>query len=490
MKRPLACTLLSVTGLLAGCQSAASSRAGDASTTDGAGRDAPDAADARVEKDGHVHDAGDAGGPALSDAALDRATPIDVTPPPPDGAADACVGCAASKIEHLVLIVQENHTFDNYFGRYCTAPTGSNPTCTAGPSCCEAAPATDPSGATPALLDDAANGSSNPDHAQACELSEINGGAMDRFATGTACSSPNNVAYADSASASTYWALAGQGAIADRYFQPIAGASSSNDMYFARAKYVFTDNAFEAAAKGATCQGGVQKSYTDETIADLLGHAGVTVGVYAGGYASAVGADPSCASIPAACPAQFPGYPCEYDPGDIPFEFYATLHDDPQIMKDISQLSSDLAGGALPAFSFVKAIGYLSEHPGGGDTVSAGQSFVKSVVDGVLGSPYASSTLILITWDEGGGYFDHIAPPPASSVDGQPYGTRVPLLALGPFARKNEVSHTPLEHSSIVKLLEWNWLGQKTGQLGSRDAVVHNLGSLLDPSATGTPVPD
>jgi Stigma-specific protein, Stig1/Phosphoesterase family len=56
----------------------------------------------------------------------------------------AAAMCQASKIEHVILIVQENHTFDSYFGRYCQAPAGSSPTCTTGPSCCERAPDTEP----------------------------------------------------------------------------------------------------------------------------------------------------------------------------------------------------------------------------------------------------------------------------------------------------------------------------------------------------------
>src|SRR3954454_8487872 len=77
----------------------------------------------------------------------------------------SCDGpCPISKIDHLVVIIQENHTFDSYFGRYCTAPTGSNPTCTDGPSCCEAAAAHDPSGAAAMVLDDTANGAYDPDH--------------------------------------------------------------------------------------------------------------------------------------------------------------------------------------------------------------------------------------------------------------------------------------------------------------------------------------
>ena len=64
------------------------------------------------------------------------------------------------------------------------------------------------------------------------------------------------------------------------------------------------------------------------------------------------------------------------------------------------------------------------------------------------------------------------------------------MIAMGPFARKNYVSHVVMEHSSIVKFIEWNWLRQKTGQLGARDTNVNNIGSLLDPSTTGIPVPE
>ena len=467
-------------GLSLGCPSSSTT------TTDAAAPDAsgasPDAShvdgghDAAGSEDARAKDAGDAA--HARDAGIDAAHARDAA------------HSAASAIEHLVLIVQENHTFDNYFGRYCTAATGSNPTCTDGPACCEAAPATDPSGATAVLLDDAANGSYNPNHTQACEESEMDDGLMDKFVTGASCSAAGNLAYADSASVSTYWQLAGAGALADRYFQPVAGASTSNDMYLAGADFVFTDDEYETQSKGAICQGGVEKSYSVTTIADLLLAAGATFGVYAGGYAAAVAANPGCAAIPAACPSQVHGYPCDYDPGDIPFEYYPSLRDNPLYMKDFTQLQGDLTDGKLPSFSFVKAIGYLTEHPGGGDTISGGEAFVQSVVDAIQGSSSASSTLILVTWDESGGYFDHIAPPPDSQVDNQPYGPRVPLLAIGPFAQRNHVSHVSLEHSSVVKFIEWNWLGMQTGQLGTRDVVVNNLGSLLDPTATGTTVPD
>ena len=192
---------------------------------------------------------------------------------------------------------------------------------------------------------------------------------------------------------------------------------------------------------------------------------------------------------PAECGAAAAIYPCIYDPGDVPFQYYPSLRDKPEIMRDLAQLDTDLAGGKLPAVSFVKGLGFKTEHPGFGDKVSVGAAFVKGIADKLAASPFASSTLVLVTFDEGGGFFDHVAPPATSVSDGKPYGTRVPTLALGPFARKNEVSHVVMEHSSIVKFIEWNWLGN-TGQLGTRDAEVNNLGSLLDPAATGVPVPE
>jgi phospholipase C len=127
--------------------------------------------------------------------------------------------------------------------------------------------------------------------------------------------------------------------------------------------------------------------------------------------------------------------------------------------------------------------------PGEGDTISAGVGFTTALVNTIMSSPYAADTLILVTWDESGGYYDHVAPPPASTIDRQPYGPRVPLLAIGNFVAPGTIAHTEMEHSSIVKFIEWNWLGGKTGQLGTRDTVVNNIGSLLDPSTTGTTVP-
>ena len=366
--------------------------------------------------------------------------------------------CKASPIQHVVLVVQENHTFESYFGLYCQAAAGSHPTCTAGPNCCEGAPATDPSGATPQLLDDdtgnaASNFYTDRNHDQACELQEIDNGNMDKFVTGAteaacggkACSNDYNWALADGSSASGpvyhYWTLASANAIADRYFQPIAGGTASNNMYFASARFRFVDNGeIPTFAAGETsssppglctdsldplsCLAAPQALYQDGNIASLLLDAGKTFAVYADGYAAASAAAPSCPSKTAAteCPwSDCVVHPvacngCIFDPSDIPFLFFGDFNTSTSKhfgnIKDYGSLAQDIAAQQLPSFSFVKARLFHNEHPNM-STISAGVAFVTSTIQMIQQSPYANSTLILLTWDEGGGFFDHVTPPTA-----------------------------------------------------------------------------
>jgi phospholipase C len=426
--------------------------------------------------------------------------------------------CQTSKIQHVVLIVQENHTFDSYFGRYCQATSGSNPTCTTGSNCCEAAPAREPKGATPIVLDDDptspdSNFATDRDHTAMCELQQIDGGKMDGFVTGSVgtgpclgpdCASPRNWALAAAPTVGPYWSLASSNALADRYFQPVVGSTSSNNMYFATARFEFLDNSVMPSTIGSgcvdqtgLCLDGTPTDYQNRTtIADLLMQAGKTFAVYADGFAEAASAAPNCPSPPSSCPwASCFFHPvachgCIYDPSDIPFAYFHQLGD--RYTKDYDDLQADLDARRLPNFSFVKAREYRNEHPNL-STLGDGIAFAIDTIQSIESSLYADSTLVLLTWDEGGGFFDHVAPPAGVEVDGQgqliPYGTRVPLIAIGPFVRKGSVSHVQMEHSSIVRFLEYNFVGP-VGQLGHNDAKVNNIGSLLDPSSTGVHVPE
>ena len=438
------------------------------------------------------------GGTKTSDASVttDAASDAPVVDEPDAGPQDTtCAGpCPTSAIKHIVIIVQENHSFDDHFGGYCTATPGSNPTCNVGPSCCEAMPAADPTGVKPTLLTDAEHAQFDPNHAKACELTEIDNGKMDGYAAASdaGCGYAGNVAIADPTIVQPYWDLAAQGALADRYFQPLVGESSANDMYLARAHWVFDDNDdAPQGAVGMTCDSeSTPAQYAGQTIGDLLNTASVPWTWFSGGYGAMVDAGGACPAKPPACKFAFSFYPCAFDPSDVPFEYYASTVDNPATIKDLSALDDILAGtGDLPAVSFVKAIGYESEHPGLDTTLSAGVGRATQIISAVETSRYYSDTLVILTYDESGGYFDHVAPPQESTVDNEPYGARIPFLALGPFARSNYISHVTMEHSSLVKFIEWNWLGGTTGQLGTRDAVVANIGSVLDPTRTGVAVP-
>ncbi|HEY2748089.1 MAG TPA: alkaline phosphatase family protein [Polyangia bacterium] len=445
---------------------------------------------------------GGSGGPA------DMATlGPDMTPLP------LCMGddcTTSSSIKHVVIVVQENHTFDNYFGTYCTG--GMNPTCNTGPGCCEAAPPTEPRGAMPQDLTDDNNSGEFMDrnHFHDCEVEEIDGGKMDNYVTdpatmgtvdGNPCSQADNFAMvlAGNTVVDDYRAMAAGGALADRYFQPYAGQSSANDMYLARAQFVFLDNTVVPDALGHVCgaPAGTMTTvmnYSDPTIANLLVQHGVAWSWYAGGYKTMKDTNPTtaaqCPPAPADCMWGAASFPCDFDPTDVPFEYYPSTQDKDGEMRDFdTEFVADLNAGTLPPVAFVKPIGYKTEHPGEFITISAGDAFVKGVADAIAASPEASSTLLLVTWDEGGGFFDHVSPPATSTVDNQPYGTRVPLIAVGPFTKVNYVSHVQMEHSSIVKFIEWNWLGGTTGQLMGRDATVNNIGDLLDATKTGTAVP-
>jgi phospholipase C len=440
-----------------------------------------------------------------------------------DSSDDALTGETATPIKHVVLIVQENHTFDSYFGKYCTAKTDSNPTCHDGPGCCEAAPGHIWSAhyvpIWPEPLDDAFNVAGDRIHSSECEYFEMhcsdadygavdataahvdNGGTckMDRYVDAAVwahglCGRIGNFAVAPPSGVATYHGYAREGALGDNYFQPIIGQTSSNDMFLARAQFEFKDNGIFPDRAGADCQIGAlpdkpkKGTYSGKTtIADLLvgKNRASGFGYYHVGYEAAKRAGSSCAQVVTEdCPeilraTSLTKVACLYDPSDDPFKYYDQFGDDSPYIHDYNDLAKDVAAKKLPDVVYVKATTAMDEHPAFG-SLTRGQAFVKKTVDTIMQSDYANDTLVLVTWDEGGGFYDHKSPPIAP--DGRRYGTRIPILALGKFARKNYISHVQMEHSSILKFLEWNFLGKETGQLDGRDKAVKNIGSLLDPS--------
>ncbi|CAF3732608.1 unnamed protein product [Rotaria sp. Silwood1] len=386
-----------------------------------------------------------------------------------------------SRIEHIIIIISENHSFDSIYGRYCQATTGSKPKCNFGPSCCEAAPSS-VSGVSPITLTDQQNVLYGPNNRASCQICEIDDGSMDRFVTGCPCSNASNFAIADSTSAAGYYSWARSYAMADNFFQSAAGASSENDMYFATGKFLFLDNSVIAQnpnLNGARCYTKNFKSYYSTTIADLLNYCGISWTFYAEGYDQ----NPNSTQC----------YPNYYDATDNPFTYFPSLINyleiDSKNFRDYTNLYSDIRTGKFPAVSYVKGLGIHSEHPGYG-TITAGETISQNVINAIKESNrYRKNTVIFLVPDESGGYYDHVSPPPRSTIDNQPYGPRTPFVAVGHQVKRNYISHVQMEPSSLIKFIEWNWFNRRTGQLGTRDTVVNNIGDMFDHKKTGVKIP-
>src|SRR5262249_8684652 len=160
--------------------------------------------------------------------------------------------------------------------------------------------------------------------------------------------------YARSEDLPLYRSLASGGALADRYFQPVAGASSANDMYLWTARFAFLDNEAAPAAIGAQCGRGLRsdaRSFKMPNLGELLSADKVSWAWYGEGYAAMAAAGKGCPSPPSDCAIKLPAplNPCTYSPGDIPPAFFKATADDPAHMRDFGRLAKDLAGGTLPA---------------------------------------------------------------------------------------------------------------------------------------------
>ena len=125
-----------------------------------------------------------------------------------------------------------------------------------------------------------------------------------------------------------------------------------------------------------------------------------------------------------------------------PLPYFDTVKNDGQLgnIQSVTNFYSAAKNGTLPAVSWVVPSGDVSEHPP--SSVSAGQSFVTSVVNAVMNGPDWSSTAIFVGWDDWGGFYDHVVPP---AVDQNGYGLRVPGLVISPYANRGFIDHPDAE---------------------------------------------
>ena len=351
-------------------------------------------------------------------------------------AAPATVVKTSTPIQHLIVIMKENHAFDNYFGTY----PGAN-----GLPANVSLPAGDGGRIGPHWI----NGTWTLDlpHDRAAMLADYNNGSNDGFAIQADAWIPGlgstAMGYYDRRQLGGYWDLASNFTLADHYFQSVFGPTIPNRLY-----------SF-AGQSGGLMSNNLSGSGVDvPTIFDQLQAEGISWRYY---YI------PSLLSMPLLL--QLPH-----------FDSNAAL--DANILP-MDHLLGDVQAGTLPNVTYIDPEGDLavSEHPPG--SVTAGESWTLSIINALMHGPEWTTSAIVLTWDENGGFYDHVPPP---QVDGYGYGFRVPTIVTSPFARRGFVDHTVMDHTSILRFIADNW---GLPYLTPRVAIAGNLSSaFLFPSVS------
>jgi phospholipase C len=190
------------------------------------------------------------------------------------------------------------------------------------------------------------------------------------------------------------------------------------------------------------------------TIGDRLSDKGVSWAWYAGGWDDAV------TTAMATSSSSTTTLPSPISPNTATVTAAAAQA---QHLKDEKVMMADIAAGTLPAVTFFKPIGEQNEHPGYADVLE-GDIHAAGIIKAIQDSPLWKDSVIIVTYDENGGLWDHVAPP---ATDKWGPGTRVPTIIISPFAKRGFIDHTVYDTTSILKLIETRY---GLVPLGTRDA--------------------
>ena len=352
-------------------------------------------------------------------------------------------------LEHLVVLMQENHSFDNYFGTYPGAdgiPDGVcmplDPVSSSG-DCIE-----------PFHIGDNDVEIADPDHSLTTHENQFNGGAMDGFVYALDIRNQDgrlSMGYYDDRDLPFYWNLADEYVLFDRLFSSAAGGSFINHMYW-------------VAGVGADERPAAGELNEVVTIFDRLQEAGIDWKFYVQNYE------------PGLTYRTLNDYPSDRwaQVVWVPLLNIDRFLDDPELASHIVDLEEyyvDLENGTLPAVAYIAPSG-PSEHPPG--SVMAGQRFVRSLIQGLMRSDAWETSALMVTYDDWGGWYDHVLPP---SVDADGYGFRVPAFLVGGYARRGHIESTTLDYTSILRFIEDNW---GLEPLASRDRLASSIAGAFD----------
>ena len=369
-------------------------------------------------------------------------------------------------IKHIVIIMQENHTFDNYFGTYPGANGIPKNVCMPlGPkhpsdSCIKPFRSTNLS---PADM---------PHGYQPSNIAHDNG-KMDGFMLAENQNN-NTMSYYDNKTIPYYWDLAKHYVLADNFYSSVLSYSLPNHWYAIAGQAPTTSILYEMKqnpSAASTNEKDLAKVYLHEankisTIADLFvnrsidNNTSITWKYYY--YRIAIN-----------------GYEDAIRDGDAydfwsPFTAKASSYTEKYASHFVSrdQIFSDLESGTLPQVSWVIPRDSQSEHPP--NNIVLGMNWVVYVIDSIMQSPYWNSTAIIVTWDDYGGFYDHVRPP---SIDQYGLGFRMPAIIISPYAKSGYIDHTQYQFESILKFIEWRF---NMPPLTDRDRNANNILNAFD----------
>ena len=406
------------------------------------------------------------------------------------------------KVNHVVVIYMENHSFDNLYGQFEGAEGQANASKESmlqldrNGQPYQYLPAIPRSSEFPTNIP---NGYFNIDqyvpadketpdvtHRYYQERNQINNGKMNLFAAYNSTAGIT-MGYYKTALLPLY-PVAKEFTLCDHFFHSAFGSSFLNHQWLiAAATPYFADAPQEIRAQtdgdgkmkkdglvtpdgyavntiysvnqphpAGTQQAKLMSSQTNPTIGDRLSEKNISWAWYSGGWDDAIAGKPD----------EFFQYHHQ------PFIYYAKYADGTaakkEHLKDEKDFLQAAKEGTLPAVAFVKPLGVQNEHPGY-SSVIAGETHALSLINAIRNSPNWKDAVIILTYDENGGFWDHVAPP---VIDKWGPGSRIPAIIISPFAQKGYIDHTQYETVSILAFIEKRW-GLKP--LNSRDGNANPL---------------
>ncbi|HTT34473.1 MAG TPA: alkaline phosphatase family protein [Thermoplasmata archaeon] len=368
---------------------------------------------------------------------------------PPAGAASP--PASVRSIQHVVVLMLENHAYDTYFGTYCTRlgpycayPADGLPARTCVPL--------DPTNASAGCVKPFAFTSANDSlsailwHNWYSSHSAYDNGTNANFYLAET-SGLTPFGHYDGTTAPLYWDLAEEYGLGDQFFSPALSYSLPNHWYLVAAQ---SPSQIDVNPVGpgppnlpipAPAMSYLNQSNHTPSAEDLLSARGVSWKMYdyaLPSYATAI-RTPTGAGVASAYDF--------WNPEGAKAESYTAAFTSHFVNR--SSIFPDARSGRLPSVSWVIPDFTYSDHPP--SSVSDSEYFTARLVDALESSPEWNSTALFITWDEYGGFYDHVVPP---TVDSNGWGFRVPLLVVSPYAREGYVSHVNESFPSILHFIE------------------------------------